>query len=398
MSVSIWQREGQPEIIECDAVVVGGGICGIWTAIELERRGQAVVLLERSARLGQGASTRNAGYLMRGAADNYAAACDTLGRDLASAAWRLSEQNLDILREEGLAESRASEDRPSCLVAHEPAEAQQLARSATLLSEDGFTVELIDSGHDAMWAHAQPLLGLVNPRDAVCHSGRLIAWVAGKLERTRVRLGEEVHSIGPLAGPGLGSGVSVESTTTRVHASRAVLCTNALIGTLVPGLASIVTPNRGQMLAIRAPMARLDHAYYANHGSEYIRTAGDLVLMGGCRKVDEAAERTSEERWTPGVQRALEAYASRVLGHPVPTDAVVARWAGTMGFSPDGLPLVGPVGHMGGGGLENDAVWFIGGFTGHGMSLAVATARSAVCAMLEAAEPAFPLARVLAAP
>lgn len=392
MSVSIWQRAEMPETIECDTVVIGGGICGIWTAIELERRGQSVVLLERSAQLGAGASTRNAGYLMRGAADNYAAACDTLGRDAARTAWRMSEQNLAILREEGLALSGAAEDRPSCLVAHEADEADALERSVRLLREDGFAADVVEHGTDAMWTNARPLVGLVNPDDAVCHSGRLLAWASGKLERTRVRLGEQVHAISPGGG-----GVIVEAAASRVHAGRAVLCTNALVGTLVPALADLVTPNRGQMLAIRSPGTRLEHAYYANHGSEYIRTAGDLVLMGGCRKTDEHGERTAEENWTPGIQRALEAYAARVLGGPIVPEAVVARWAGTMGFSPDGLPLAGPVGELVGKGVFGDAVWFIGGFTGHGMSLAVATARSAVCAMLDRTDPAFAIGRLLGA-
>ena len=392
MSVSIWQRAEMPETIECDTVVIGGGICGIWTAIELERRGQSVVLLERSAQLGAGASTRNAGYLMRGAADNYAAACDTLGRDAARTAWRMSEQNLAILREEGLALSGAAEDRPSCLVAHEADEADALERSVRLLREDGFAADVVEHGTDAMWTNARPLVGLVNPDDAVCHSGRLLAWASGKLERTRVRLGEQVHAISPGGG-----GVIVEAAASRVHAGRAVLCTNALVGTLVPALADLVTPNRGQMLAIRSPGTRLEHAYYANHGSEYIRTAGDLVLMGGCRKTDEHGERTAEENCTPGIQRALEAYAARVLGGPIAPEAVVARWAGTMGFSPDGLPLAGPVGELVGKGVFGDAVWFIGGFTGHGMSLAVATARSAVCAMLDRTDPAFAIGRLLGA-
>jgi glycine/D-amino acid oxidase-like deaminating enzyme len=67
---------------------------------------------------------------------------------------------------------------------------------------------------------------------------------------------------------------------------------------------------------------------------------------------------------------------------------VVARWAGTMGFSPDGMPLVGPVG-------ASDSVWFCGGFTGHGMSLAYRTGAGAVAAMLDGSD-ADPLAATFA--
>ncbi|MEO1279335.1 MAG: hypothetical protein AAFV77_10305, partial [Planctomycetota bacterium] len=65
---------------------------------------------------------------------------------------------------------------------------------------------------------------------------------------------------------------------------------------------------------------------------------------------------------------------------------------GTMGFSPDGMPLVGPI-------SEDGSVWFCGGFTGHGMSLAYRTSAGAVTALLDGpgADPladAFSLSRV----
>ena len=55
---------------------------------------------------------------------------------------------------------------------------------------------------------------------------------------------------------------------------------------------------------------------------------------------------------------------------------VLSRWAGTMGFSPSGLPIIARAKEMPG------EVWFCGGLTGHGMSLGVRTAQAAVRAML----------------
>ena len=64
------------------------------------------------------------------------------------------------------------------------------------------------------------------------------------------------------------------------------------------------------------------------------------------------------------------------------------------GFSPDGLPLIGPV--LPGGAPASDpasGIWFCGGFTGHGMSLARRAAREAVEAMLEGRRPIFSIDR-----
>ena len=157
---------------------------------------------------------------------------------------------------------------------------------------------------------------------------------------------------------------------------------------LVPELRSSVRPNRGQMLAIRVPGARLDHAYYLDRGSEYIRQGPHgTVVVGGMRKRHEDAERTAEEAPTPEVQGELERFAERVLGRG---GEVVARWAGTMGFTADGLPIVSAVRLAEGGGRNISAAdhppiaMFCGGFTGHGMSIGAATAIGAVRRLLEA--------------
>lgn len=67
----------------------------------------------------------------------------------------------------------------------------------------------------------------------------------------------------------------------------------------------------------------------------------------------------------------IERYADELIG---PGYEITARWSGTMGFSPDGMPMIGQV--------LGDRVWFCGGFTGHGMSLGFRTAQAAVDAML----------------
>lgn len=387
MTVSLWHRSRSPET-HCDCVVIGAGICGLSAALHLERRGVATVVVDRSriGAPGAGASSRNAGFLMRGAAENYAAAIRTYGRELARLVWRWTEENLAGLRAEGIEGLPGYAARPSCLLALEEQECKELRESVSLLREDGFAVEWLDGGEDDAWRNLHPLGGLLNPGDAACHPAHILHHLASKLRRP-VR--EECPVIG-LSGDGNGR-IRVQTVTGDLLGARVLLCTNAYAPLLVPSLAGIITPRRGQVIAVRCDTrSRLDHSYYANYGYEYFRQVEPQVLLfGGCRRAFADAEIGYEDRTTPEVQGALESFAARTLAIPRSRLEVIARWSGTMGFSPDGLPLIVPVE----GDWERGRVHFCGGFTGHGMSLAYRVAQDAIRALLEEAVPVLHVGR-----
>jgi glycine/D-amino acid oxidase-like deaminating enzyme len=369
MTVPYWQRASRPQAIDVDVAVVGGGVCGLSAAVHLIRRGLSVVVLERHTP-GSGASGRNAGFLMRGLAENYKAARDGLGVDTSRHVWRWSEENLRGLRAEGVGELSSYRHTPSCLLALEQDEADELIESAAMLQADGFGVLLAESGADSAWASGLPLVGLVNPGDATVNPAELVGLLASKVG-SALLTGQEVHAIEPGADRGR---CLVRSGGYTIRCRNVLVCTNAYAGTLLPSLAAQVRPNRGQMLALTAEGARLDYAYYANRGHEYLRqTPEGVIVVGGCRNRFAQDERTLDDGSSPAVQEAIEAFARMLLDRPI---KVIARWAGTMGFSPDGMPLVGPA-------SADGSVWFCGGFTGHGMSLAYRTASGAVAAMLD---------------
>lgn len=381
MTISLWHQTEHPERIGVDLAIIGGGIAGLSAALEASRLGQRVVLLERHT-IGAGASGRNAGFLMRGAADNYAAAIEQHGRDRAADLWRLTEDNLAELRAEGVDRVPGYAPTPSCLLALSDEEADELRASIDLLRADGFAAEALPSDADDVAAHAGVRFGLVNPNDAVCHPMRLLEWLAAKRPEGSIRLGEVVNTIEPAAD---GNRLCLRTNTLSIDTERVLVCANAWLPRLIPALAGTVVPNRGQMLALHAPSSacRLSHAYYANHGGEYFRRVDEhTIIVGGCRRDHESEERTDSDATTPGVQRSLESFAEEILGQRFP---VITRWAGTMAFTPDHLPITGPT--------ADPRVWVCGGFTGHGMSLGFTTARRTVDAMHDGSTPPFPAER-----
>lgn len=384
MTVPLWRQTDATELIRCHAAVLGGGITGIAAGLALERRGVDALIIERAA-IAAGASGRNAGYLMRGAADNYAAAARGWGRENARIVWRWTEENLAMLRAEGIESLPAVRRTPSCLLALSEEEQVELERSAELMRDDGFEVSLLTTGADAAWRSGRARLGLVNPNDGACNPADLLAFLAGKLRRQPLTH-TEVTRIE--AGSGR---VRLRSAATTIEAEHCLICLNAYTPLLLPGLASLIEPKRGQILAFRTDGPAFELSYYANHGSEYFRqVTPNTAILGGWRKHFAEAEVGYEDRVTDDVQRGLEGFAASITGAPV---EVVSRWSGTMGFTPDGLPLIGPVDEQGNPAAIDSPIWVCGGYTGHGMSMAFKAAHEAVDAMLGQRTPPFPVGR-----
>jgi len=388
MTVSLWQRTATHSTEQCDVAIIGGGISGLSAAIELESRGISAIVLEAEY-TGSKASGRNAGYLIRGAAENYALASKHHSRDTAHFLWDWTQRNLDGLKALGLESTPSYSQRPSCIVSLSEPEHSELVESQRMLVEDGFAAELITpdaAPSDLLWKSNKPTLGLINPTDAVCSPIELVGLLGTALATTPIYENAEVFRI-----EDDGNRIALRTRSLDVIASRVLICTNAYADQLIPVLNGIITPNRGQMLAIKTRKksdAHLEFAYYLNHGSEYVRSApDDQIIFGGARTYHEVNEATAADGISDEVQSHLEQFVRELLTEEFD---ITARWSGTMGFSPDGMPIIGQVPIQT---LSNDNIWYCGGLTGHGMSMGYQTARHAVSVMLDGDLTRFSLDR-----
>lgn len=379
MTESLWRARASAPILTCDLAIVGGGIAGISCALHAQRSGASAIVTERGD-ICCGASSRNAGFLMRGAADNYAAAVESLRRAEARRLWKMTEDNLAALRNEGIESLPSYQRVPSALLALTESEAKQLTTADQLLAADGFDSRLLESGSDAVWRTGTPILALLNPKDAAINPVDLVQFLAAKL--TTPPLTQcTVRQVDANA-----TGVTLKCDTITIKASRAIVCTNACAADLLSGFSKRITPNRGQMLALKVPGPMLDCSYYANHGGEYFRQPDPTTIVaGGWRRHFVSEEQTDSNETTDNVQSGIESFIRDLL--PLDGAPVIARWAGIMGFTPDGLPIAGPIDEAG-------RIWTCAGFTGHGMSLAFETARRTVEAVLAGGAPPFPLNRL----
>src|SRR5207244_340053 len=102
---SIWLDEVAPDDhppldrdTSADVAIVGAGIAGIATAYHLARAGVKPIVLEART-VAEAASGRNAGFLLAGVAENFAAAAKRYGEERALRVWRFTRHNQQLVRE-----------------------------------------------------------------------------------------------------------------------------------------------------------------------------------------------------------------------------------------------------------------------------------------------------------
>src|SRR5689334_9988426 len=140
MSVSVWQQPpGKAPQYSCDVAVIGAGIIGSYTAYTLAKAGRSVAILETRFPAA-GATGRNAGFSLTGAADNYATGVDRYGRERARSLWQLTYENQRNTREFVTTFKTPYLPCGSTILAIDEEESALLARAYQLMREDGFDV------------------------------------------------------------------------------------------------------------------------------------------------------------------------------------------------------------------------------------------------------------------
>jgi glycine/D-amino acid oxidase-like deaminating enzyme len=335
-----WLDESRPavdahELGQADVAVIGAGITGCSCAAALAREGKSVRVYDQRG-IGEGASGRNGGFALRGAAARYDVARETYGADTARELWLRTESAVD--RVESVA-GDAFRRTGSLRLAADDEERDEIRAEYEALREDGFAAEW----HDEV-AHLRP-----NFRGAIFHPADGAVQPAGFVQRLASRAAEAGvafvanHRVGSLA---------------EVDAEQIVIATDGSGRGLLPELDDALWPARGQVIAT-APLAErlFECPHYARQGFDYWQQLPDRrIVLGGFRDFSILTEMTNEETTTEPIQEALDAFLVELLGH---MPEVTHRWAGIFGLTQDLLPLVGPVpGH--------DGVWVAAGYSGHG--------------------------------
>jgi gamma-glutamylputrescine oxidase len=215
--------------VTADVCVVGGGLAGCSTALELAERGYRVVLLERQ-RIAWGASGRSGGQAIAGFACSQDTLVDQVGREDARRMFDVTVEALDIIRQ------RVSQHSIACdlhwghlLTAIKPRQVGELQAWRDELERDyGYRstrwLERDELGQ--VLATDRYIGGLRDDRSGHLHPLNYTLGIAAAAEAAGVRIHERSEVVGFDHGPA----VRVRTKTgASVRAGHVVLCTNAFM-------------------------------------------------------------------------------------------------------------------------------------------------------------------------
>ena len=368
MTVSHWQRTDQTQR-EVDFLVVGAGLVGSAAAyIARHAHGRDVVVTD-ARDVGLGASGRNAGFMISGLDIYYHRAIEEYGPDKALELWSLSQRSMALWREfiRNSPFDVPIDNSGSMLLAESEEEAKELELAAAAMSADKIAIEYYNKDPLRRGYYAgieQPLDAGVQPfllaKSLMAQSG---AELIANNELYRIEQHDE-------------DVVRVYTRQFIFEARYVMLCTNAWSPAIDPYFVGKVIPTRAQCL-VTEPLDHVPVPYcgYSDYGYMYYRSTfdGRFLLGGGRQHYQSEENNTTEDRLNPNVQAFLDRYLARYF--PDVTAAVAQRWCGIMGFSVDGLPLVGTL-------PGKRRVGFAVGFTGHGLAMGAGSAERAVDKLL----------------
>jgi glycine/D-amino acid oxidase-like deaminating enzyme len=370
MSISFWQdhnsNNSNPTTIDFDIVVIGAGIAGLSSAYWLlqENPNSKVAVVDKSE-LGDAASGRNAGFITCGSVEHFNRLVTTHGEKKARLIWSFSEKNLELIEERIIRPAQDElffEQNGSFSLASTHSEFEELKTSFNIMKTFNIDVEILQE-HDIktrLGAHGF-IGGIKYKKDASINPMCLLRELLKKLKTYKnFKLFEnhEVFSIETV-----GEKKLLKTKKNYFHADALVLATNAYSALLSPYFKDKILPTRGQILTTSPVALFMEGPCYANFVLDYFRQlpSGELII-GGFRQLQKESETGYSDETSLLIQQALEEFLSTHI--PKVKDAQIThRWSGIMGFSSDGDPMIGS--------LPSDSqVYFLGGFTAHGLGLA----------------------------
>jgi glycine/D-amino acid oxidase-like deaminating enzyme len=308
--------------------------------------------------------------VLTGLPGHYNWAVSAYGRQKAQEIWALTVEGRKRLVEAANHMSVPIQQTGSLSLAVEEPEVNALRESAVLLDEDGFEVrynprDVLGRGFRA---------ALRQPNDVMVDAAAL---TRALLDSSGVAIhgGTEVYDL-----EAEGDDVRIWAQGRTVLCNAVVLAVNGYAPLLSSYFSDKIAPTRGLVFATD-PLDNvvLDMPCSADYGYETCCQLPDRrLLVSSWRRPNASDEAEQEKSLDDAVHAGLTRFVAR---HFADVGTLGAdRWSGVMGFTNDGLPLVGTLPHL-------PQVYFAVGLGGRGLAWAFVVADRLIDLMWRGADP-----------
>lgn len=341
--LSYWEQQS---FVRYNHIVIGAGIVGLSTAIELKEKFpmQSVLVLERGL-LPVGASSRNAGFACMGSLTEILDDAQYSGKDEIVKLYEWRKKGLELLR----------------IRLGDTAIGYKNNGSYELIGENELNaLEKMDDINGLLLpVTKQPAFRLMNEKihafgfekgavkalientcEGELHTGKMLRALTdyALMKGVEIKTGAEVCGFDEEQQVVVQVKDPVRDETLQLHCDTLSICTNAFTKQLLPD--EDVIPGRGQVL-ITNPIEGLKFkgVYHFDRGYYYFREIDGRVLLGGGRNLDFEGETTTVLALTDLIQKDLEEKLRTVI-LPETDFSIAQRWAGIMAFGKTKQPII----------------------------------------------------------
>jgi gamma-glutamylputrescine oxidase len=359
--------------VHCDVAIVGGGLAGLSAAIELADKGLTVRLLE-AREIGYGASGRNGGQAIHGLACDQETIETQLGLDEARRVFDTTVQALDLIRERCRRFDIQADWQDGYLgVATSQRKARALLAGADHLEHSyHYPMRRIGQTDLKAWIASPRYCAAVHdPRSGHLHP---LKYTLG-LARAAASLGVVIHEDSAVLSIATHGTPQLRTAQGTVHARQVLLAGNVYLQGLVPRLAPRIMPVGTYIVASEPVSPELVRSLIPcgaavcdnNFVLDYFRFAADhRMLFGGRVSYSTATPANLQASMQARMVKTFPQLAKVPISH---------AWGGFVDISMNRAPDFGRL-------AEAPQVYYLQGFSGHGLALTGMAGRLVAEAML----------------
>lgn len=343
---------------ECETLIIGAGLAGLTTGLELVRQGHSVIILE-AQNVGFGASGRNGGFVSPGYATGHDKIAATTGEGTAKKLHMLSVEGMDFVGQTIRDLNITSADPKHGLISvqrYEDAAALQMEVAA---AKRDFNYELEYMSRDEVHSVLKSERYFQAVRDAKAfhiHPLNYARGLATEIERLGGKIYENsAAELMDVSGPQK----VVRTSQASVRAKNLVITTGGYTGGLNKKLQRSYLPIATYVMVSETAPDLIREAIKTPAAIGDSRRAGDYYrLIEGGRRILWGGRITTRAASTEGLVRELRNEMTSTYPQLSQLKTELA-WSGLMAYARHLMPQIGRM---------PDGVWYCTAFGGHGLN------------------------------